>query len=196
MVEQSGLKKRWSSAWRIPSFRVKFLTGLALLLAILVCFPFFFEAINNRTGRLLTDILLSWLTPRDVSLPVFILLWASTLLLVVRVIQDPDLALLLLWSYALLTLLRMSCIGLISLEPPKGLIPMADPLTNLFYGGTYITHDLFFSGHTATVFLFCCCLKRRADKYFTGLATLFIGLLLLIQHVHYTIDVLAAPPIT
>ncbi len=190
------MKKQWHSAWQIPSFRIKFLTGLVLLLAILVYFPFFFKAIDNRHGVVLTDIVLQWIRPRDLSLLVFLLIWASFLLLIIRIIPAPDLALLVLWGYGLLTVLRMICIGLVSLNPPEGLIPLADPLTNLFYGSHYITHDLFFSGHTATVCLIFFCLKRRWDKYFAGLATVLTGLFLLIQHVHYSIDVLAAPFIT
>lgn len=189
-------EKQWHSAWQIPSFRIKFLGGLVLLLAILIYFPFFFKAIENRNGGVLTDIVLQWIRPRDVSLLVFLLIWASFLLLIIRLIPDPDLVLLTLWGYGLLTVLRMICIGLVSLNPPEGLIPLADPLTNLFYGSHYITHDLFFSGHTATVCLIFFCLKRRWDKYFTGLATVLTGLFLLIQHVHYSVDVLAAPLIT
>ncbi|MDP4130767.1 MAG: phosphatase PAP2-related protein [Bacteroidota bacterium] len=188
-----SIKYNWRSAWQISSFRIKLLTGLVVLVAILVYFPFFFEAIDNRNGRLLHDILLQWLTPKNMSLPVFLLIWASFLLLIWRLIPDPDLVLLVLWGYNLLTLLRMTCIGLISLNPPPGLIPLEDPLTNMFYGSHYITHDLFFSGHTATVCLIFCCLKPRADKYLAGFATILIGIFLLIQHVHYTIDVLAAP---
>ena len=190
------MKKQWTSAWQIPSFRIKFLAGLVLLLAILAYFPFFFKAIENRHGQILTDIVLEWIRPRDVSLLVFLFIWASFLLLIIRLIPDPDLVLLVLWGYGLLTVLRMICIGLVSLNPPEGLMPLADPLTNLFYGSHYITHDLFFSGHTATVCLIFFCLKRRWDKYFTGLATVLTGLFLLIQHVHYSIDVLAAPLIT
>ena len=169
---------------------------MLVLLAILVYFPYFFEAIEKRSGRVLPDIVLLWLSPRDASVPVFILIWASGLLLIYRLIPDPDLFLLMLWGYNLLTVLRMTCIGLISLNPPPGLIPLADPLTNLFYGTHYITHDLFFSGHMATACLIFFGLKRKADKYFTGLSTIFIGGLLLFQHVHYTIDVLAAPLFT
>ena len=90
----------------------------------------------------------------------------------------------------------MACIGLISLNPPAGLIPLADPLTNLFYGLHYITHDLFFSGHTATVCLIFFCLKAEWTSDFTGFASVLLGFLLLIQHVHYTIDILAAPVFT
>ena len=59
-----------------------------------------------------------------------------------------------LWAYNGVTLVKMASISLISLNPPKGLIPLMDPITNQFYGQRYITHDLFFSGHTTTVFLF------------------------------------------
>jgi hypothetical protein len=98
-----------------------------------------------------------------------------------------------LWAYNVVTLVRMASIGLVSLNPPAGLIPLADPITNLFYGPHYITHDLFFSGHTTTVFLIFLCLKKKTDRIYTLFASLTVGVLLLVQHVHYTIDVLAAP---
>jgi hypothetical protein len=101
-----------------------------------------------------------------------------------------------LWAYNGVTLLRMACIGLISLNPPSGLIPLADPITNQFYGAHYITHDLFFSGHTTTVFLIFLSLKKKTDRLYALLSSIILGFLLLVQHVHYTIDVLAAPIFT
>ena len=91
----------------------------------------------------------------------------------------------------------MACIGLISLNPPAGLIPLADPITNQFYGAHYITHDLFFSGHTTTVFLIFLCLKKKWDRIYAlfGIHSYWV-FFLLVQHVHYTIDVLAAPVFT
>ena len=96
----------------------------------------------------------------------------------------------------IVTLLRMDCIGLISLNPPAGLIPLADPITNQFYGAHYITHDLFFSGHTTTVFLIFLCLKKKWDRIYALSASIFLGFFFLGLHVHYTIDVLAAPVFT
>jgi PAP2 superfamily C-terminal len=104
--------------------------------------------------------------------------------------------LLVLWAYNGVTLVRMACIGLLSLNPPTGLIPLADPITNQFYGKHYITHDLFFSGHTTTVFLIFLCLRKKSDRMYAFFASVLLGILLLVQHVHYTIDVLAAPVFT
>jgi hypothetical protein len=186
----------WQTAWKVPSFRWKTYIGLTILLVILIFFPVFFRTIQDRNGRQFTDFFLHWLPSYNVSIFVFLFIWACCALLLVRIIRDPMMFLDMLWAYNLITLVRMSFIALISLNPPDGLIPLADPITNLFYGKDYITHDLFFSGHTTTVFLIFLCLKRKIDRIFALFASLAVGFLLLVQHVHYTADVLAAPVFT
>ncbi len=78
------------------------------------------------------------------------------------------------------------------------LIPLRDPISNLFYGSknTYITKDLFFSGHTSTLCLIFLCLTKKEDKCKALVATFAVGIMVLLQHVHYSMDVLAAPPLT
>jgi PAP2 superfamily protein len=185
--------KIWSRAWHIPSFKWKFWTGLLMLSGILISFPFFFNAIEARNGFVFTDIIVQMIPPRNVSGAVFFLIWSCCILLIIRIYRDPMMLLTTLWAYNAVTLVRMASIGLISLNPPAGLIPLADPITNQFYGQHYITHDLFFSGHTTTVFLIFLCLKKKADRIYALSASVILGVLLLVQHVHYTIDVLAAP---
>jgi len=186
----------WAKAWKIPSFQWKLWSGLVVLALIFIAFPFFFQAIEARNGYFFTDLFLQWLPAYNVSVAVFFLIWSCCLILVFRIFKDPMMMLVTLWAYNGVTLLRMACIGLISLNPPAGLIPLADPITNQFYGAHYITHDLFFSGHTTTVFLIFLCLKKKTDRLYALLASVILGLLLLIQHVHYTVDVLAAPVFT
>jgi hypothetical protein len=188
-----GLNPDWSSAWKISSYKGKFWIGIVLLAGILSGFPFFFKYIENREGFLMNDIVLQYIPAHNTSVLVFFLIWSCCLLLLIRIYRDPMMLLVTLWAYNGVTLLRMACIWLISLNPPAGLIPLADPITNQFYGAHYITHDLFFSGHTTTVFLIFLCLKRKWDRIYALIASVLLGIALLVQHVHYTIDVLAAP---
>ena len=46
------------------------------------------------------------------------------------------------------------------------------------------------------MFLMFLCLKKRTDKILALAATVFIGIAVLLQHVHYTLDVVMAPLIT
>ncbi|MEB0249607.1 phosphatase PAP2-related protein, partial [Mucilaginibacter sp. 5B2] len=62
-----------------------------------------------------------------------------------------------------------------------------------FYGNTVITRDLFFSGHTSTMVLIFLCLEKRNDKILGFICIVAVMVLLLVQHIHYTIDVVAAP---
>ena len=190
------LRMKWSDAWKIPSFKWKFWVGMAVFVSILSSLPFFFEAIENRNGYQFSDFILDLIPARNFSIAVFFLIWSCCALLIARIYRDPMMMLVTLWAYNSVTLLRMACIGLISLNPPVGLIPLADPITNQFYGAHYITHDLFFSGHTTTVFLIFLCLKKRWDRIYALCASILLGIFLLAQHVHYTIDVLAAPVFT
>jgi membrane-associated phospholipid phosphatase len=98
-----------------------------------------------------------------------------------------------LYGFIILNIVRCISISLIPFNPPPGLIPINDPISNIFYGHTYVTKDLFFSGHTATQFLAFLCLQKKRDRLFGLLATIIMGVLVLVQHVHYTIDVLSAP---
>jgi hypothetical protein len=189
-----GYKYLWQEAWSNQIFRKKLIVTVTILLAVIFSLPTFFSYIEQREGAYLHDLVLQAIPATDVSLPTFLIIWSLSGLVIVRCIQNPAFALVMLASFTLLCISRMVSITMVPLDPPDGLIRLNDPLTSLIYGGKdkFMTKDLFFSGHTSNMFIMFLCLEKRNDKIFAILATLSVGILVLVQHVHYTIDVLAA----
>jgi membrane-associated phospholipid phosphatase len=196
MSEQRTSVGVWKINWQSSDYRKKLITGLILISFILFSLPFFYQAIEQRNGISFNDYLLSWLPAYDLSIYIFTVIWSMTLLTFSRFKQDPNIFLTFLWGFILINLSRFVSIGLIPLNAPADLIPIHDPISNHFYGPKFITKDLFFSGHTAAMFLMFLCLKKRTDKILALLATIIIGIAVLLQHVHYTMDVVMAPVIT
>lgn len=184
---------RWREAWQRSVFRRMAIGGLLLLCALLAMWPWYLAKIEARDGILLNDPLLDALPRHDVSIPVFICLWGAAVLLIVRVQKSPAIYLRFIWAYAFLFISRIISIGLTPLDPPPGLIELRDPLSNYFYGAKFITKDLFFSGHTASICLMALCLVRPLDRWLVFAGTAVVGIGVLIQRVHYTADVVAAP---
>lgn len=191
---RQSIAMAWSELWKNPTFKRKTLIYSSLLVAILVILPFFFSSIEKRDGIQLSDPVLQLIPAVDVSLATFLVIWSMTLFAGVRMLQQPALFLNILCSLVLLFLSRLISISLLPLDPPVGLIPLKDPIVSLFYGGTnvFITKDLFYSGHTSTQFLFFLCLHKRTDKLIALAASIAVATLVMVQHVHYTIDVVFA----
>lgn len=189
-------KTNWQFAWQQKYFKQQIIIGFIILLIVLAFFPFFFNYIEKREGTLLNDFVLDYIPSYNLSIAIFTTIWSMGLLLVIRCVQQPKILLLFLWGFILLSISRFISISLLPLQPPNGLIELKDPLSNSFYGTKFITKDLFYSGHTATQYLMFLCLQKKWDKIVTLASTLAIGIMVLIQHVHYTIDVVFALPIT
>lgn len=185
--------EKWQIAWESRPFRRQTISGSIALVTIFSLFPFFFQVIEKRSGIALNDWLLNLLPAHDFSITIFIFIYAVTLLLVIRMIQQPDIFIIMLWAYILLCIMRVATISIVALSAPKGLTELTDPIGNLFYGRSFVTKDLFYSGHTSSLFLIFLCFNKKTDKAFAFTATLVVGFLLLVQHVHYTIDVITAP---
>jgi len=194
-MERESIKTIWRRHWAINYFRKSLLIVIILLILLLIAFPIFFNYIEGRNGITLNDPLLAFLPRYNVSVPTFLIIWSMSLWFLYRAIHAPQMLLLFMWGFVVLSLSRFLTIYLVALNPPVDLIPLTDPITNLFYGGTshFITKDLFYSGHTSTQFLIFLCFTKKTDKILALIATCLIGVLVLIQHIHYSIDVLAAP---
>jgi hypothetical protein len=196
MSNQRAAVELWKSNLQSSDYRKKLIVGLILISFILLSLPFFYQAVEKRNGISFNDYLLGWLPAYDLSLFIFVVIWSMALLTFSRFRQDPSIFLTFLWGFILINLSRFITIGLLPLNAPADLIPIQDPISNYFYGPKFVTKDLFFSGHTAAMFLMFLCLKKKTDKILALLATIMIGIAVLLQHVHYTLDVVMAPVIT
>lgn len=202
MQEQTnyaGIKTtNWGRALENTRFRNKLLVGVVMLVFILMLFPYFFAFIEARNGVVLDDVLLRYIGPVDVSVPIFIIIWSTTLLFIIRSFYEPSVFIKVIYCLCLLSLVRMLSIYLTPLDPPASIIAIKDPLTSITYGGKdiFITKDLFFSGHTSNMLMMAMCFEKKTDKWVAYIAAVSVGILVLFQHAHYTIDVLAAFIIT
>ncbi|MFD2786126.1 phosphatase PAP2-related protein [Hymenobacter rubripertinctus] len=185
----------WRAAWQQPAFRGRLGAVLLLLLALVALLPRYFAWVQARPGYQLPDPLLAALPACDVSTLIFTVIYLGIGLGLITLLPRPTRLLRALWAYLLLHLLRCATLWLLPLEPPPGLVLLHDPLVDqlIYAAPAPITKDLFFSGHTATLLLLALAVpvgwRRTALLAGTGA----IGTLVLIQHAHYTYDVLAAP---
>lgn len=183
----------WQIAWEYPTFRIKFILGMLFLIGIILFIPHFFARIEAREGVVLDDWVLNQIKAVDVSLYIFIVIYAVVAFLIVRMSKNTSICLTALWAFIFLCLARILTISLVPLDPPKGIINLVDPCSVVFYRTHAITKDLFFSGHTATIFLGALCLENKREKMIVFALAFVVAILLLIQHVHYTADIVAAP---
>ncbi|AMP99296.1 hypothetical protein AY601_2402 [Pedobacter cryoconitis] len=183
----------WQFAWEYPAFRVKFILGILMMVLILFYIQDFFLFIQARNGVLMDDWVLSRLPAHDVSRYIFLIINPAIVFFIWRIIKNTSMCITALWGYIFFCVARMITILLIPLDAPVNLVHLTDPFLVLIYGSNMITKDLFFSGHTATLCLIGLCLENKNEKVIIFIATGILGVLLLVQHVHYTADVLAAP---
>ncbi len=184
----------WRDAWAQRPFRLGLLWAVVVGLPVAIGLPFFFAHIEGVPGILLNDPVLRAVGPVNVSWITFTVLYATVVGAVGWIARRPWLVLRGLHAYVAVLVLRMLTMKTFTLEPPPDIIPLIDPVTSIFYpGGVPFLKDLFFSGHTATLALMFCLVHGRWARVLTGLATASVGMLVLVQHVHWTVDVVAAP---
>ncbi len=165
--------------------------GLALAWAL----PRFFGWLNVRPGKMPHDPLLANLGPFDLSVPIFVVLYGVLAAMVLVLAGRPFRLLHGLLAYVGMVALRMACMVLFTLEPPPRMVPLIDPFTQGFYPGAQpFAKDLFFSGHTATMVLLALLAPKGCWRWATAAAAAFVGAGVLLQHVHWSMDVLAAVP--
>lgn len=184
----------WQNAWHNKAFRKNLIFGILLLIITLVFTYFFLNNIDYRSeGRILNDWILKKIPAKDVSGSIVFFMASAILLFISRCVTNPNMVVTFLLAFTLLLATRILTISTTRLIAPPELIIMNDPIGDILYSSGFITQDLFYSGHTASLFLLYLCSYKKADRYYLLFSAIVIGVLLLIQHVHYTIDIVFAP---
>ncbi len=184
----------WKTVLSTTKYRWLFITAF-LYFSV---FPWkaddFFQFIQLRDGFQLNDYILQLVPAGNNSHLIFGIIYVSVIYLLVQLVKRPKAFIGFAWAFNIETTLRFICIYLIPLNPPMNLVELHDPLAELFiYGDNLvITKDLFFSGHTATMIFVSYFLEGPKQKKIAIILTSLLIILLLIQHIHYSIDIIGA----
>ena len=181
------------NAWRDPAWRLECAVSIALLVPVLFALTHFLDAVEGRRGVTLPDPVLTLFPAVNLTWITFLMIYAGIIAGLVLLLRNPQRLLLVFQGYAVMALFRMAAMYLAPLEPPPGVIELRDPFVEFFGGGRTLTRDLFFSGHTSTMFLLFLVVPGKRVRIAFLCATILVGLCVVLQHVHYTVDVFAAP---
>lgn len=188
------MKNAWQLYFSRPNKRTIFLFTLGILAITLVSFVYFLTFNENRTGYTFNDPILNLFEPVAISEITFFITYFFAIYGMIISFREPALFVSLLQAYTIMTLFRMTCLYIIPLEAPDTIIPLKDTfLQSTFYSGRENLKDLFFSGHAATIFLFAFAFRKKGTKILFLFGACLVGILVVLQHVHYSIDVVAAP---
>lgn len=172
--------------------RIEFIISILLLAVILLTLTNFLNYVESRNGFSFDDPVLSLFEPTDLTWLTFTLIYGSLTVAIVNLISKPEKLLFTIQLYTLMVVVRIISMWLLPLNPPERMILLNDPFVEFFGTGKTLTKDLFFSGHTATLFILFLTADDRLIRGIFLLSTILVALCVLMQHVHYSIDVFAA----
>jgi len=183
----------WKTFFQTKRNRIEFVITILLLIAVIFSFSQFLQFIEQREGVILPDPLLATFTPVDLTWLTFTLIYLSIIIFIYSIRNKPEDILMALQVYGLMVVFRTISMYLTPLNAPAALILLDDPFVQFFGKGEILTKDLFFSGHTGTLFLLFLLTERKSLKFIFLISTIAVGIAVLLQHVHYSIDVFVAP---
>ena len=186
-----SIKSLWS--YYLINHRNSFMFSLVYLIIALLILKFFLQFIEHRDGFEFKDPILCLFSPIDLTWLTCLLIYCSLFFSIIHFIDKPRLFHIGVLTYAILVSLRVAAMYLLPLNPPQSMITLNDPFVQSFGFTDALTKDLFFSGHTSTLFMLCLVSHHKLIKILLLICTILVGIFVLLQHVHYSVDVFVAP---
>lgn len=183
----------WKSFLKNKKNLAEFIITMIILTVVLISFSQFLHFIEQREGVVLSDPVLRAFNPIYLTWLTFALIYLSLIIFVVTSFNKPDKLLIAFQAYGLMVIFRSIAMYLTPFEAPESILLLNDPFVQLFGEGDVLTKDLFFSGHTGTLFLLFLLAENQTLKSIFLISTIIVGTAVLLQHVHYSIDVFVAP---
>lgn len=190
-MSKTNFISNWKKLFSSRSKTIEFLITVILLVLVVFSFSRYLIFNETRPGALIDDPVLKYFNAIDLNSLLFFTIYSSLLLGLVAFSFDPQQLITAFQTYTLLVLFRMLAMWLIPLDPPVGCIDLQDPVVFIMGTGKKIIKDLFFSGHTSTAFMLFQVAKNKFLKAYFLLATITVGISVILQKAHYTIDVYA-----
>ena len=187
----TGVIRRYKASRFDRHFRFSIPAAIALFIASMVANGYAMQYATDKASNSVTDIILS-------NIPVFDVDWlfvygaiGFVVLIVILSLFYPKRIPFTLHAMSVLFLTRAVFVSLthLGLYPTHATLDFQSKIILAIFGGG----DEFFSAHTAIPFLMALIYwHEKPFRYFFIAASLFFGVIVLLGHWHYSIDVLAA----
>jgi len=183
----------WKAFLKNKKNLTEFVITAVVVTAVIIAFSHFLHFIEQRDGVILNDPILKTFNPIDLTWLTFALIYLSLIIFIITTFYKPDKLLIAFQSYGLMLIFRTIAMYLTPFDAPEKILLLNDPFVQFFAKGDILTKDLFFSGHTGTLFLVFLLAENRTLKTIFLILTILVGSAVLLQHVHYSVDVFVAP---
>ncbi|MBX7041411.1 MAG: phosphatase PAP2 family protein [Ignavibacteria bacterium] len=183
--------KRWKEFLSHRRLSIEFTVTVILLVLTVYFFSRYLLFNETRAGAVIDDPLQRHFTAVDLNVPIFFAIYSSLLIGLISFSFNPKQLMMAFQTYIVLVVLRMISMYLIPLDPPAECIDLQDPVVFMMGTGQKIVKDLFFSGHTSTSFMLFQVARNKYLKAYFLAATITVGISVVLQKAHYTIDVVA-----
>lgn len=184
---------RWREAWQESTFRLQLPLTMVVLVLVLFAFAQFLVWVEGREGVPINDPILAIVEAQDFTWMTFGMIYLSVIGAIAYLAQHPWRLLVAMQAYILIVVMRAGMMYVTPLSPSDGLIVLRDPFVQFAGDGTAPTKDLFFSGHTSTLFLLSLVVQHPQLKRLFLCCTVLVAVFVVWQHVHYVVDVVVAP---